>query len=816
MKAKDIRIKTVSYGLPLAADACSIWRRNFNTIQAAILRGDTEVTLFDWKEIPDNVWKEMRGTSRDPGQVTTQLFQQIRSATDKDPGDVLARDAQGQIAYENWAGFDLKFIKILNTGGHGYVSLWDVLFDDGSSRKVVIKKGLGASFHPDQEAAYHLRYNGAEHTTQIVDLDAEAVKIQDQMRKEDSSAWVHFRHGTRWDAEALGVVVFEFVSHGDLCQVMNKAVDRRGQFSDRVLWGIWECLVHGVATVAYTPGFKTQGTSFERAMQAATEGDYLWEFFDDLEDRKICNDIHLDMEMLNILVGCSDTHPHQPILKLHDLGAFSFDMDGLWKSLPERGYWCTRMPVKLHGVTPEQIHKEWDEIPIGNDQSKTMELFAGPDLEKGCGVAGRFGIWTNIFLIARIMESVITKVVARFPFQSAPHHSTHGQSAQTYGWMLHRSKFVGTDASLRDIVTQCLYERPKDRPHIVELLRNLEVRKSKGFSESEEAVDQWWGNLFCPQEERPLPAQQPGATANAIQQAAADSLGVLAMQNMGHAEQSPKVLTEELPSTAPVEQQAQSQRGQAQQPQGRWDTAVVAGIGGGEGTIQNPHQAQAQPRDDGNQAAIGAQPIYRIPQRRGAEQGDQSGVDPQPPRTRPRRLTDARNWLAGNHATQHQQQAPNTDPYGFPEAQAGSTQPMSLDTAPPHAAGSPLFPPTHVSESSRGDSAEFSSISIKRVINTSTQQVSGKKTHASASPQRPEQARLALAQGISKPGKISKRPSKGKKFKRRRCPESKVLAAYVQKVLPDMPVAIRNLVTRSQHLDVRLNAGDIPAYAYMR
>ncbi|KAF9767071.1 hypothetical protein IL306_000403 [Fusarium sp. DS 682] len=65
-----------------------------------------------------------------------------------------------------------------------------------------------------------------------------------------------------------------------------------------------------------------------------------------------------------------------------------------------------------------------------------------------------------------------------------------------------------------------------------------------------------------------------------------------------------------------------------------------------------------------------------------------------------------------------------------------------------------------------------------------------------------------------KSSRVSKRPRKtGHKTSPRK---PITVAEYVEKALPDMPVAIRNLVTRSKHLEAQLRKGDFPVYAFMK
>jgi hypothetical protein len=136
-----------------------------------------------------------------------------------------------------------KFVKVLAEGGHGYVSLWDVTFDDGSTRRVVIKKGKkdSASFDHAKEASFHLRYDGAEHTTQVIKLDHESAAIRKAMKKENPTAANNFKEDGYWDAAKLKCVVFEYAPYGDVSGLMRNMATTKQKFPNSVLWGILEC-----------------------------------------------------------------------------------------------------------------------------------------------------------------------------------------------------------------------------------------------------------------------------------------------------------------------------------------------------------------------------------------------------------------------------------------------------------------------------------------------------------------------------------------------------------------------------------------------
>jgi hypothetical protein len=67
-----------------------------------------------------------------------------------------------------------------------------------------------------------------------------------------------------------------------------------------------------------------------------------------------------------------------------------------------------------------------------------------------------------------------------------------------------------------------------------------------------------------------------------------------------------------------------------------------------------------------------------------------------------------------------------------------------------------------------------------------------------------------------KSGRVSKKAPKAKKASRKVPPRKHdAIAEYVKKVLPDMPVAIRNLLTRSQHLESELEKDGLHVFSFV-
>jgi hypothetical protein len=249
MRPQNIRIRTFQLGheqhqqRPL--EDCLIGQRNIHAIQSALIRGDEEVVLFNWNSIPPQLWQDLHLSQHHIGQKAVYPFTAFAPRDAPcDPRGNLSQDARNSIEKKRWSGLKFKFIKVLAEGGHGYATLWDVVFEDTSVRRVVIKRAIDPStnaFDPQAEAMFHLRYDGAQHTTQVIDLHREVVAIRTDMLNRGTFTHSAFRNGKEWKAEKQNCVVFEYMKFGDMVNIMQTVTTRKVQIPAQVLWGIWEC-----------------------------------------------------------------------------------------------------------------------------------------------------------------------------------------------------------------------------------------------------------------------------------------------------------------------------------------------------------------------------------------------------------------------------------------------------------------------------------------------------------------------------------------------------------------------------------------------
>ncbi|KAJ4007104.1 hypothetical protein NW752_010524 [Fusarium irregulare] len=532
MIGRDIKIKMVRIQPTGRKHHQELTRwRNLCTINSALIRGVTSVILYDWDHIPKDQIGYIRRAKEEIEKQRVSIFPALTNTPEgPDLSGVCKADSLRDIESTSWEGLRFKFVKVLAEGGQGYVSLWDVTFDDGSIRRVVIKKGKkdSSSFDPVNEARFHLRYEAAEHTTQVIKLSHESAAIRRAMMKENPTAANNFTEGCPWDAAERRCVVFEYAPYGDVSDLMSNMATTKQNFPNSVLWGVLECYALGLATVAYTPVLD-RSITFEHLFREAEQNNEADNFLEKFESiHTPTHDIHLDMEYLNILIGQEQSHKDRPAFKLHDLGAFSEIMSEYWGKMTEIELWRLRHFPKPQAVTPEQITGEWDCLPLGMTPEKVRNDFGGEDFKKGSPCAGRFGTWTNVFLIAKVMESMITGVSYRHPFVCKRYESLDGKTRYTYGWALKNKDFSWVDRELRDIVCRCLFENPVDRPTPIQILKVIQQWKnSAGYDPRE--IARWWAALYGPQQVPSHIPKPPAANVNPVQQAVIHQQGLLAL-----------------------------------------------------------------------------------------------------------------------------------------------------------------------------------------------------------------------------------------------------------------------------------------------
>lgn len=213
--------------------------RNIFAIQSALIRGDRVVTLHNTSRILPEHYNKVRvpyhpedmPQDRPLDWPFGDQYSDSRSSQTYQP-----RSVGHFIELLNWDGFRLEWIKVLGEGGFGMATLWDAIFEDQSRVKIVIKIPVRANTDFDSELDWHLKYGGASHVTQSLDLQAMA----DSVRRRINRGHMIDR-GPRFVQTNMDVLVLEYAERGSLYEMMAKASYFSTNFSNKVLWEIWEC-----------------------------------------------------------------------------------------------------------------------------------------------------------------------------------------------------------------------------------------------------------------------------------------------------------------------------------------------------------------------------------------------------------------------------------------------------------------------------------------------------------------------------------------------------------------------------------------------
>lgn len=213
--------------------------KNYFAVQSALIRGDRNVTLDNTSRILSRDCDALALPYEELDMPQDQEFaypfaddySESRSNNTDQPSIV-----GDYIELFNWDGFRLEWVKVLGQGGFGMATLWNVIFEDESSIKAVIKIPIHMNGTFRDELQWHLRYRGASHVTQSLNLQEIADNVRRRMNREHM-----INRGTRFDQKRLGILVLEYADHGCLFDIMSKASYFDVHFSNKVLWEIWEC-----------------------------------------------------------------------------------------------------------------------------------------------------------------------------------------------------------------------------------------------------------------------------------------------------------------------------------------------------------------------------------------------------------------------------------------------------------------------------------------------------------------------------------------------------------------------------------------------
>ncbi|KAK1254630.1 hypothetical protein MKX08_008625 [Trichoderma sp. CBMAI-0020] len=470
--------------------------KNFFAVQSALIRGDRDVTLDNTSRIPSHDCDALALPYEDLDMPQDQEYEfpYAEDYSESHSNDTDQPSIVGDyIELFNWDGFRLEWVKVLGQGGFGMATLWNVIFDDGSSMKAVIKIPIHRNGTFRDELQWHLRYRGASHVTQSLNLQEIADNVRRRMNREHM-----INRGIRFDQKQLSILVLEYAEHGCLFDIMSKVSYFDVRFSNKVLWEIWECLVKGAVSVALQPDSiqRWSPDSLDMILNSLDDPQNTGELLR-LSTLIDSHDVHFDLEEQNILIAEDDHHSHHPILKFHDFGACSHKMSQCWDYWEHQNYWRARRCPKNNRTPPETITKDWDKVDLsrpGSILQYTGDTF-GPEKNE---IAGRYGTWTNIFTIGKIMESVITKSWSSHPMTTMKYEAGDERCfGDSYAWRLCQPEYEYIDPELLDQIAQCQFEKPKDRPELSYLLRHVCARKYQGFDESDDETRSFWDAFWA-------------------------------------------------------------------------------------------------------------------------------------------------------------------------------------------------------------------------------------------------------------------------------------------------------------------------------
>ncbi|KAK7420178.1 hypothetical protein QQZ08_010534 [Neonectria magnoliae] len=757
--------------------------RNFHAVQSALLRGDKVVTLHNTTNISNGIITNLEREYSSDHDHTQPYEWEYRRVGSNDPEDHISEDqVQNKFADKKFQDFKLEFLKLLGAGGYGVAALWKAHFEGGITQKLVIKVSVADDFDAKEERDWHQRYGGSRHTVQPFDLAKFAGTARDTFLSNNPGAPLSYGDGSIFDQSSWNALFIEHMNRGDLIDLLRKVCPRR--FPDGVLWGMWECLVKGAAAVAFQPTFSKKNQIFEQEMERAEAENCLGGFLQNLEKEEITHDVHLDLDESNILIGDDDMHPNQPVFKFHDFGGFSYKMDEEWKTHDEEWYWTRRTPAKPRRMTPEQVHEDWDELSTNVAPEEGVGRFVGDNLTRGNRIAGRFGVWTNIFSIAKTMEAIMTHMYIAHPFSTKSYTTINGKTkALTYGWRLNKPDYEDIDPLLRDVVCRCLFEQPIDRPNIVSLLRSIERRKQHAFKETAEEVKNFWQHYYAPQP--PELIQEP---------------------------HTPRPVQQRPPAPGPIQQQPQNHRDRAELLR-RLLRQRLATAGtdarGYQNNVQRYRAERAMERAGRVQRQLNSEASSSVdptPSNRPVVSGLQGRRGPPQAQNRQDSHHTAgtpAQGLSGNETTttQHQesgQQRQQSDDSNDPGSPAGYLRVAFV--LPDQSSKKPKHRSVSKGTSSKKVHSDNGQGQYPR------EHTAVRLSHGSGQPsgsiQKLRVVPFRNANKVQK--KSSKRQSKPKKIPQSR---SKVLKSAIDQALPQMPVAIQNLAIRSKQLEERLRRG---------
>ncbi|KAL1851748.1 hypothetical protein Daus18300_012433 [Diaporthe australafricana] len=193
--------------------------------------------------------------------------------------------------------------------------------------------------------------------------------------------------------------------------------------------------------------------------------------------------VDFDINERNVMIGedsgnaANGAHAHDvvPIFKIGDLGFM-----GAWRE-PRYVYsFRSRVAFRVAGNpicnTPEQFTQTWN-----NHAPENWNAFAQDD------TAGKYGWWTNLWQIGRLMTIIITQNQPQVPPDCVWADVTVADGTQrnipTYGApLLFNNDLSHYDPLLLNTICWCMAHRPGDRPRMLELEQRITRQVNRDWS----------------------------------------------------------------------------------------------------------------------------------------------------------------------------------------------------------------------------------------------------------------------------------------------------------------------------------------------
>lgn len=107
------------------------------------------------------------------------------------------------------------------------------------------------------------------------------------------------------------------------------------------------------------------------------------------------------------------------------------------------------------------------------------------------------------------MEAIITRNWVGHPLTTMEYTSQDRRcTGGSYGWRICRESHAYIEPDLLDLIMQCQFEKPADRPQLAYLLRKICDRKYRGFQELDHETRTFWDDFWARTKTSPVPLSQ--------------------------------------------------------------------------------------------------------------------------------------------------------------------------------------------------------------------------------------------------------------------------------------------------------------------